>query len=218
MDVRELVRGYGEPYSRMLGIDLRKGDPAYVKWLLASILYAKPIREESATKTYRAFESRGLASARSIVDAGWDRLVAVLDEGGYTRYDFSTADRLLDIFGRLLREYGGSLQRLYEESGNNDDLERRIMGLGKGIGPVTVSVFLRDMQQVWPKAKPRPTSRILTAARSLGIKDIRTYAGKHGLGPVELETALHRYSRATGRHGPRRAKPGATVRTPGRRS
>ncbi len=205
MDVRELVREYGEPYSRMLGIDLRKGDPAYVKWLLASILYARPIREESATKTYKAFESRGLTDARSIVDAGRDRLVAVLDEGGYTRYDFSTADRLLDIFGRLLKEYGGSLRRLYEESRDNEDLERRITGLGKGIGPVTVSIFLRDMQQVWPKARPGPTPRILRAARAFGIGDVRAYAEEHGIGPAELETALHRFSRATGKRGPRRA-------------
>ncbi len=196
MDVVKLVGDCGEPYSKMLGIDLERGDPAYVKWLLASILYAKPIREESATKTYKAFESAGLADARSIVEAGWDRLVAVLDEGGYARYDYSTADRLLDIFGRLLSEYGGSLRRLYEASKGSDDLERRIMGLGKGIGPVTVSVFLRDMQRVWPKARPALTPRIKKAADALGIRDARAYAVEHGLDIVELETALHRYSRA----------------------
>lgn len=196
MDVRKLIKDHGEPYSEMLGIDLRKGDPAYVKWFLASILYAKPIREESATKTFKAFEAHGLADARSIVDAGRDRLVKVLDEGGYTRYDYSTADRLLDIFGNLQKEYGGSLQRLYEASTDRDDLERRLMELGKGIGPVTVSVFLRDMQGVWPRARPRPAPRIIKAARALGIKDIRAYAEKHGMSPAELETALHRYSRA----------------------
>ena len=80
-------------------------------------MYAKPIREESATKTYRIFEANGEAdSAKAIADAGWDRLVELLDKGGYTRYDFSTADRLLEIFGKLQKEYGGSLQRLYEAS------------------------------------------------------------------------------------------------------
>ena len=195
VDVLELVKVYGEPYSKMLGIDLRKGDRAYVKWFLASILYAKPIREESATKTYKAFESHGLTDARSIVDAGWDRLVAVLDEGGYTRYDFSTADRLLEVFGNLLKEYGGSLQRLYEASRDSDDLERRLMGLGKGIGPTTVSIFLRDMQSLWPKAQPKPTPRVRKTASMLGIGNIRAYAAGHHLSVVELATALHRYSR-----------------------
>ncbi len=201
MDVNKLIREYGEPYSRMLGIDLKKGDQAYTKWLLAAILYAKPIREESATKTYRTFESNGLTTADKIADAGWDRLVEILDKGGYTRYDFSTADRLLDIFGRLQKEYGGSLQRLYERSADGKDLERRLMGLGKGIGPVTISVFLRDMQEVWPKANPEPTPRVKKTASILGIKDIRAYAKEHRLNVVELATALHRYSRTLKKAG-----------------
>jgi hypothetical protein len=195
MDVVTLIEDCGEPYSKMLGIDLKRGDHAYVKWLLASILYAKPIREESATKTFKAFESAGLVDAKSIAGAGWDRLVQVLDKGGYTRYDYSTADRLLEIFGNLLKNYGGSLQKLYESSGDTKDIERRILELGKGIGPVTVSVFLRDMQLVWPEARPRLTPRIIKTAEALGIGDVQAYADEHGLGRAELETALHRYSR-----------------------
>ncbi len=113
MDVNKLIQEYGEPYSKALGIDLKKGDQAYTKWFLASILYAKPIREESATKTYRTFEANGLTSACAIMDAGWDRLVELLDKGGYTRYDFSTADRLL-IFSAAFKNniaaaFGGSM-------------------------------------------------------------------------------------------------------------
>lgn len=196
MDIDKLVKEYGEPYSSMLGIDLRKGDKEYLKWFLASVLYAKPIREESATKTYRIFEANGLTSAKAIADAGWDRLVELLDKGGYTRYDFSTADRLLEIFGKLQNEYGGSLQRLYEASSNGEDMESRIMGLGKGIGPVTVSIFLRDMQDIWPKAREKLTPDVKKAASSLGIKDVTAFARKHRLGMSELLTALHRYSRS----------------------
>lgn len=198
MDMVTLIGDCGEPYPKMLGIDLEKGDDSWVKWLLASILYAKPIREESATKTFKAFEASGLVDARSIVDAGWDMLVSILDKGGYTRYDFSTADRLLEIFGSLLDDYGGSLQRLYDSSSDGRDIERRIMRLGKGIGPVTISIFLRDMQRVWTKARQEPTPGIKKSAEALGIKDIKAYAAKHGFDEVELETALHRYSRARG--------------------
>ena len=196
MDVDKLIKEYGEPYSRMLGIDLRRGNAEYVKWFLASILYAKPIREESATRTYKAFEAAGMASAKAIAGTGWDRLVRLLDQGGYARYDFSTADRLLDVFGRLQKDYAGSLQHLYEASSGGKDLERRLRSLGKGIGPVTVSIFLRDMQDVWPNAKPEPVSDVKKAASSLGIRDIRAYAREHGFRPSELATALHRYARS----------------------
>jgi hypothetical protein len=38
-----------------------------VKWFLAAILYSKPIRETSATKTYRCFAGMGIVSADGIL-------------------------------------------------------------------------------------------------------------------------------------------------------
>ena len=195
VEVKKIMQDLGEPYSTMLGIDLKNGDEAYSKWFLAAFLYAKPIREESATKTYRVFESHGLTTARAIADSTWDELVELLGKGGYTRYDDSTATRLLAIFGNLLDEYGGRLSQLYKESKDSCDLEVRIRELGKGIGPVTISVFLRDMRGVWPKADPEPTPRILETAKALGIDDVKKYASSSHLDLVRLETALHRYSR-----------------------
>lgn len=194
-EIRKLVDELGEPYSEMLGIDLQEGDPAYFRWFLAAFLYAKPIREESATKTYRVFEAHGLAGPEAIEKAGWDRLVELLGEGGYRRYDESTADRLLAIADHLLREYDGRLSRLYDESKDSRDLERRIRELGKGIGPVTVEVFLREMQSVWPKANPAPTQKIREAMRALGIDDLKQCARESKVDIVRLRTALHRYAR-----------------------
>jgi len=195
VEILQFVRENGKPYSEMLSINLGEGDPAYFKWFLASILYSKPIRETSATKTYRLFEHYGLADPRSIVKAGWDRLVEVLDEGGYTRYDFSTADRLLEICGNLITHYNASLDILHQKSSDSRDLERRLMELGKGIGPVTVSVFLRDIRRVWSKADPSPTPKVKMAMSALGISDLKEFAKRGGLDLVGLETALHRYFR-----------------------
>jgi endonuclease III len=195
VEILQFARENGKPYSEMLSISLGDGDPAYFKWFLASILYSKPIRETNATKTYRLFEHCGLADPRSIIKAGWDRLVEVLDEGGYTRYDFSTADRLLEICRNLIAHYNASLDLLHQRSSDSRDLERRLMELGKGVGPVTVSVFLRDMRRVWSKADPLPTPKVRVAMSALGISDLKEFAKREGLDLVELETALHRYSR-----------------------
>jgi len=194
-DIKKLVDGLGEPYSEMLGIDLQKGDAAYFRWFLAAFLYAKPIREEAATKTYEIFDANGITTPAAIVKAGWDKLVKLLGEGSYRRYDESTADRLLAIADHLRKEYGGKLSELYEKSKDDKDLEGRLRTLGKGIGPVTVEVFLRDMQKVWPKADPAPTPRIREAMKALGIDDLKEYARKNHIDIIRLETALHRYSR-----------------------
>jgi hypothetical protein len=195
VDIRKLVDDLGQPYSEMLDIDLQEGDPAYMKWFIAAFLYAKPIREESATKTYRVFESHGLTSPAAIIKTGWNRLVELLGEGGYRRYDDSTADRLLAIADHLVREYDGKLSRLYEESKDERDLERRIQALGKGIGPVTVEIFLRDMQKAWPKANPPLVPDVEKAAEALGIDDLKRYAHENDIDIVRLETALHRYAK-----------------------
>jgi hypothetical protein len=180
----------------MLGINLKsKNKEDAVKWFLAAILYSKPIREDSATRTYRCFERHGLTTARRIVKAGWDRLVSILDEGGYTRYDFSTADKLLQVFGNLDKWYGGDLNKLHEGSRNGSEVEANLKRLGKGIGDTTVSIFLRDMRDIWKKADPRPTPLVTMALKKAGIRDLNQYARRRRIDPVRLETALVRYSK-----------------------
>lgn len=80
----------------------------------------------------------------AILEAGWDRLVSVLDRGHYVRFDFSTATKLLDI-SRLLIDRYGSLANLFRQSRNRKDLATRLQEF-KGIGPVTTRIFLRDLK------------------------------------------------------------------------
>jgi len=202
LKLKEFVKRYGEPYSKLLGIDLTRGRSGEVfKWFLASTLYGKPIRESSATKTYKCFEKRGVLSPEKILQTGWDGLVSILDEGGYTRYDFSTATKLLDVAGRLMERYGGNLNRLHEVAADSRDLEARIVALGKGVGPTTASIFLRDMRTIWPKADPEPTPLIRQAQKSLGIKDLKSYAKRSKIDLVRLETALLRLAKNFLRQG-----------------
>lgn len=195
IQLKEFVEKFGEPYSKQLGIKIGNGDKEIVKWFLAAILYSKPIREGTATNTYRCFEKYGALTAEQMVRKGWEGLVSILDEGGYTRYDFSTADKLLKVFGNLQKEYGGKLTRLYEATKDSEDLERRLKALGKGIGDVTVSIFLRDMREVWPKAKPAPSTLVKMAMEHVGIRDLESTAKNTGVDVVRLETAMLRLAK-----------------------
>jgi hypothetical protein len=193
MRLRDFVRRYGQPYSEMLGIDLKsRGAGEVSKWFLASLLYSKPIRESTATITYQVFEESEVVSPAEILKTGWDGLVSLLDEGGYTRYDFSTASKLLQVFGNLQKDYGGDLNRLHDASADGEDLERRLRDLGKGIGATTVSIFLRDMRGIWPKAEPEPSPLVRLGMSELGIKDVKAFAAKKGVDARWLETALMR--------------------------
>ncbi|MBU7024665.1 MAG: hypothetical protein HXS40_10915, partial [Theionarchaea archaeon] len=129
MDViTQLLHLHGELYSTNLNINSRK-EP--FKWLLASVLYGAPIRETTAAKTYRVFEARDVTTPERILEAGWHELVDILDEGGYTRYDYKTADKLLEM-AQSVQEKGIPYTR------------KGIIDLAKGIGDITATIFLRE--------------------------------------------------------------------------
>jgi len=137
-------------YSSELGINLKSGKEKEIfKWFLACLLFGKPIQQEVAKKTYFEFKKAGLLTPDKIIKAGWDKLVAVLDKGHYVRYDFSTATKLLDICKQLKERYG-SLRELLRQAKNKNDLRKRLLEF-KGIGPVTVRIFLRDFQRLKQK-------------------------------------------------------------------
>jgi len=197
LSLKELVKLYGKPFSEQLAINLKSGkNEEIVKWFLASILYAKPIRESSATKTYFCFLKHGVTNAKKILATGWHGLVDILDEGGYTRYDFSTADKLLEVFGNLQKRYKGNLNLLHEKAKDSRDLEKKIKELGKGIGDVTVSIFLREMRYCWKKADPEPSPLVKLAMEKFKIKNLKETAKKEKLDIVKLESALLRYAKS----------------------
>jgi len=139
-------------YAKDLNIDLLSGKESEIfKWFLVCLLFGKPIQQEVAQRTYFEFVEQKLVTPQKITNAGWDKLVQVLDAGHYVRFDFSTADKLLDVCKMLLEKYG-TLAKLYKVSENKQELINHLQEF-KGVGPKTVEIFLRDMHTIWPKAK-----------------------------------------------------------------
>lgn len=168
--LKALVDSFGKKYSEILGIDPLSGeDKEIFKWFLASVLFGAPIREDSVIKTYRCFEKYNVLTPERILNTGWDGLVRILDEGGYTRYDFKTADKLLGVMRNLLQKYEGSLKVLHRKASDPRDLEKRLKDLGKGIGDTIVNIFLRELRGILEKARPEPSSLVVLAAKNLGI-------------------------------------------------
>ncbi|MBO0793119.1 MAG: hypothetical protein J2P36_19530, partial [Ktedonobacteraceae bacterium] len=122
-------------------------ETACFKWFLACLLFGKPIQQEVARETYQEFVKDGLTTPDAIIQAGWDRLVEVLDRGHYVRYDYSTATKLLDIANSLKNEYG-TLTNLLQQSQSIEELSSRLQKF-KGVGPKTTEIFLRDIAPIF---------------------------------------------------------------------
>lgn len=198
MDVRKIVREHGKKYSDLLGINLRSGrDGEVFKWFIASILLGARIGEALALKTYQEFAAEGLLSFDRMKGATWEKLVQVLDDGGYVRYDFSTARNFQAVMKLLGERYNGKLSNLHEQAKDPADLEARLQEF-KSVGPVTANIFLRELRGVWKKADPSLGHLARKAAKELGIKDPKIFWDRkkvRGYDFVNFECALMRLGR-----------------------
>jgi endonuclease III len=197
--IEVLLKNLGKTFSQELDINLKDKDEIF-KWFLASILFGARISETIVLHTYKEFEKEKVLTPEKILSTGWDGLVKILDDGGYVRYDFKTATKLLEIMRTLKERYQGDLNRLHSQAKDERDLERRIRELGKGIGEVTTNIFLRELRGIWEKADPLLGKLVIQAAKNLGLtkeskpstilRDLKRIAPKGEF--VSLEAALVR--------------------------
>ena len=183
----KLIGELGGTYASALGIKLASmGSEEVFKWFLASVLFGARISEGIAVRTYKEFEKAHVLSPEAFLKTGWQGLVDILDRGGYVRHDFKTATRLLDMTEALKEKYEGDLNRLHFFAEDERDLEEKLQGLGKGIGPITVNIFLRELRDLWEKAEPPLSEHAFLASTNLGL----TQATDALAALEELKTAL----------------------------
>ncbi len=111
----------------------------------------------------------------------------ILDSGGYVRYDFSTATKLLGIMTDLKARYG-SLEELYHQSSGSPDLIRRLQEF-KGVGPTTTQIFLRELRGIWGIECP-----VSTIAKDVAVKLNINLDDFKGSELARVETALVKLS------------------------
>ena len=199
---RDIVRrlaAVGGRFSTDLGIDIEAGEAQSDRWFLAATLFGARIPIAIAEHTFHVLDEAGVtvATARTF---SWDDLVALLDRGGYGRYDFKTATRLHLLCRVLSERYGGRVCAIPDRVRSPVELEAALDDL-PGWGPVTVGVFLRELRGVWPLAAPALDARAEACARHLGLVEertgdpldrVRSLSVEAGIDPRDLEGALVR--------------------------
>lgn len=133
-------------------------------WFLSASLFAKPIAATTALRTASLLLRSGIRTPAAIEGAGWDGLVRLLDQGGYVRYDFSTADKLLGI-AQTLRD--PEVLRALAREPSYPAVEKQLTRM-VGVGPKTVEIFLRELQGTW-QCSPPWSREARRAARRLGL-------------------------------------------------
>lgn len=132
-----------------LGIDLSKGtDVEVFRWLVACQLFGARISQDIAARTFCVLDEAGMLTPGKLADADWQHLVDLLVEGGYRRYDESTAAELIEVGKLAVDKYGGRITRIRQDADSKKELGERLREF-KGVGPTSAEIFLREMAPKW---------------------------------------------------------------------
>jgi endonuclease III len=205
----------GGRFSTALGIDVESGDAEIDRWFLAATLFGARLPTTIAERTFHVLDQAGVtvATARAFT---WDDLVALLDRGGYVRFDFKTATRLHALCDVLVERYDGRVCAIPGRVRTPAELEAALDDL-PGWGPVTVGVFLRELRGVWELACPALDARARSCAVHLRLLEERcrdplarvgSLSAAAGSDPRDLEAALVRTALA--HHGGLAGCPGGS--------
>lgn len=148
-----LERG-GQTLAADAGIELENEPGPLYQLLVLALLVSAPISARVAVASARELCTAGYTTPQRMRDATWQQRVDALGQGGYRRYDESTATTLGQSAELLLERYAGDLRVLAEQAGGDvGRLTSRLKEV-KGIGNVGAGIFLREAQGVWPAVRP----------------------------------------------------------------
>lgn len=127
-------------------LDVLSGDDDLFRWFLLCYLFGKPIRSSTAVDTWKLFISKKLDTPWSIEQLSDRKLVQILHNGGYTRYQHVTTHGLKICMEQLIRQYDGSLVLMLESSADEDEFSKRLQKL-HGVGPKVAEIFIRETEE-----------------------------------------------------------------------
>jgi hypothetical protein len=157
----DLIARFGGHPLGELGVDLETSD-GLGRWLLMACLYGGRVDDGIAAAAVRSLASAGLAVPSRVAEASPEALESRLDAAKYPAPDVA-ARMLWRVSDSLTQRYGGSLDRLANQSDQLEDLAAHLASLAPGFGAARVARFLRPLRDRWPVAREIP---LLPAARA----------------------------------------------------
>jgi hypothetical protein len=126
-----------------LGIDTTT-DQGLFDWLLASLLFGRPVPQNVAASAFHKFKADGWDSPDHFTADDQHRLWHELWEGDYHRMSSVMSEELGDVMRALIADYNGSVARLVGTASTRGEVSERLQRF-KGVGPKTAEIFLREV-------------------------------------------------------------------------
>jgi endonuclease III len=130
--------------ARELGINTST-DQGLFDWLLAALLFGRPIPQSIAVGTWRRLQADGWTTPSSFVSEDPHALWHELWEGNYHRLGSVMADELQVVMTQIIADYEGSVGVFVRSATSRAELTQRLEKF-KGVGPKTAEIFLREVK------------------------------------------------------------------------
>jgi endonuclease III len=126
-----------------LGID-PSTDQGMFDWLLASMLFGRPVPQRTAANAYAKLKADGWDTPEHFAADDHHPLWHELWDGGYHRMSSVMVEELREAMGALIDDWGGSAARLVRTASSRQEVSARLQAF-KGVGPKTAEIFLREI-------------------------------------------------------------------------
>lgn len=185
MDVATLLDRHGTTYAEEAGITVRDRPSPLWQLLVLSLLLSARIDAGIATASARELFAAGWRTPQRMRDSTWQQRVDALGRGGYRRYDERTATQLAEAADLVTDRWRGDLRRLRDAADGDVDAMASSLREVKGIGPAGASIFLREVQGVWPSVAPYVDDLAARGAERAGLPHTGRGLARH-VGPEDL--------------------------------
>ncbi|KAH8800496.1 hypothetical protein F5884DRAFT_863211 [Xylogone sp. PMI_703] len=158
--------------------------------ILNALLSSARISHTIAKRALQVLMEHGYHNFKILSASTWKERVAVLDEGGYARYDFSTATKLGKLATLLKNKYDSDATKILPSESdsalNRKILQDRLKEIS-GLGPLGIELFISTMQMAWPSLCPFIVSRDIQVADQIGLgKDVDAIYMQLGKDPERM--------------------------------
>jgi len=163
-----LLETAGETYAVEAGITLEDEPAPLYRLLVLTVLLSGRVQAKLGTRACRELVDSGFGSPQKMRDATYDDVHAALDRARFLNKD-RTTEALQDGAALVLDRWHGDLRRMRTEAdGDAGALADRITEMPR-VGPVGASIFLREVQLVWPEFRPHLDGKAIEGARAVGL-------------------------------------------------
>ncbi|UYM04466.1 endonuclease [Solicola gregarius] len=166
---RIVIDRYGTTFAAESGITLRDKPSPLWRLLVLTVLLSARIDATLAVRSARELSRAGWRTPQRMLETTWQERVDALGRGGYRRYDERTSTRLAELATDVRDEWGSDLRRLHDHGGDDAERLANLLQRFKGVGPTGATIFLREVQAVWPGLVPYADPIAADGAERLGL-------------------------------------------------